>query len=714
MSMYKIKLTVLTFLISLQCITLRAQSQKFSSYLFVYFTGNEKAEESIRFALSNDGFVYRALNNNQPVISSEAISSTGGVRDPHILRGADGKTFYMVVTDMTSSKGWNSNRAMVLLKSKDLLTWTSSVVNIQKRFTGHETLNRVWAPQTIYDPIVGKYMIYWSMQHGSGPDIIYWAYANKDFSDLESEPKQLFVHPNGHSCIDGDIIYNNGKYHLFFKTEGKDLGIRVAISDQLKEGYVLQPGSVQQTTDPVEGSGVFKLNNGCGYIMMYDLYTKGKYQFTQSKDLKNFKVVDNSIKMNFHPRHGTVLPLTSEEAARLQKKWYNPDQFINSVQSPKVKLNNIVVDTSKSLVYLPVKSIAELSALDPKFVMFPGTQINPKPPYNLSKVPVKIKVNVPGNSAKTYEINGSVDLNPVLDGYYADPEIMYSKKTGKYHIYPTSDGFNGWSGTYFKSFSSSDLADWKDDGVILDLPRDVKWGKRNAWAPTIIEKERDGKYLYYYYFTAAQKIGVAVAENPSGPFKDNGKPLISGRPKNVKDGQEIDPDVFADPKTGKSYLYWGNGYMAVAPLNEDMMSVDTAAIKIITPDHTYREGTEVFYRKGKYYFLWSENDTRDANYGVRYGTSDSPTGKINVPDNNRVLSKNEQLGIYATGHNSVVHVPGKDEFYIVYHRFTRPNGIKMGDAAGFNREVCIDRLTFDENGNIIPVVPTLKGVRISK
>jgi hypothetical protein len=145
-----------------------------------------------------------------------------------------------------------------------------------------------------------------------------------------------------------------------------------------------------------------------------------------------------------------------------------------------------------------------------------------------------------------------------------------------------------------------------------------------------------------------------------------------------------------------------------------MISLDSTAIKIITPDQTYREGTEVFYRKGKYYFLWSENDTRDADYGVRYGTSDSPTGTIKVTANNRVITKNEQSGIYGTGHNSVVQVPGKDEFYIVYHRFTRPNGIKMGEAAGFNREVCIDKLTFDENGNIIPVIPTLKGVRIAK
>jgi len=149
-------------------------------YLFTYFTGNKVADESIHFAVSPDGFHYYALNGNEPVLDSEKISSTGGVRDPHILRGEDGN-FYMVVTDMTSFKGWDSNRAMVLLKSSDLVNWESSVVNIQKRFDHHEDLKRVWAPQTIYDRKAGKYMVYFSMQHGTDPDIIYYAYANDEF-----------------------------------------------------------------------------------------------------------------------------------------------------------------------------------------------------------------------------------------------------------------------------------------------------------------------------------------------------------------------------------------------------------------------------------------------------------------------------------------------------------------------------------------------------
>ncbi|RYD76465.1 MAG: beta-xylosidase, partial [Sphingobacteriales bacterium] len=141
------------------------------------------------------------------------------------------------------------------------------------------------------------------------------------------------------------------------------------------------------------------------------------------------------------------------------------------------------------------------------------------------------------------------------------------------------------------------------------------------------------------------------------------------------------------------------------------VSIDTNSIKVITPNKDFREGTEVFYRKGKYYFLWSEDDTRSENYRVRYATSDSPTGKIYVAENNLILSKDAENGIYGTGHNSIIQIPGKDEWYIVYHRFTRPKGIAMGNAAGYNREVCIDKLEFDADGNIKKVIPTLTGIK---
>jgi GH43 family beta-xylosidase len=194
-----------------------------------------------------------------------------------------------------------------------------------------------------------------------------------------------------------------------------------------------------------------------------------------------------------------------------------------------------------------------------------------------------------------------------------------------------------------------------------------------------------------------------------------GKALIDQKPAGIKGGQEIDPEVFTDPQTGKSYLYWGNSYMAVAELNEDMVSINQESLRVITPtDKTFREGTTVFFRKGLYYFQWSEDDTRSENYRVRYGTATSPLGPINIPANNLVIAKDPSTGIYGTGHNAVLQIPGKDEWYIVYHRFNYPNGIAMGRAAGYNREVCIDKMEFNSDGSIKQVVPTHEGVKALK
>lgn len=466
------------------------QEKDYVAYLFTYFTGNHISEEAVCYAVSMDGYSYWALNGGKPVLDSKVISSTGGVRDPHILRGEDGKTFYMVLTDMVSANGWDSNRAMVMLKSNDLVNWTHTVINMQKKYEGQESLKRVWAPQTIFDPEAGKYMVYWSMQYAGGPDIIYYAYANDDFTDLEGEPKVLFLPQNRKSCIDGDIVYKDGVFHLFYKTEGDGNGIKVATTRSLTSGqWTEEPDYKQQTTDAVEGAGTFKLIGQDKYILMYDVYMKGRYQFTETTDLQHFKVIDSEVKMNFHPRHGTIIPITRDELLRITEKWGKP---------------------------------AEL---------------------------------------------GQLPNNPVLPGFHADPEIVYSHQTKKYYIYSTTDGQPGWGGWYFTAYSSDDLKHWTYEGVILDLKSEqVPWADGNAWAPCIEEKLVKGKYKYYFYYSGNPKngqgkqIGVAVADSPTGPFVDLGHPIITESP--VGGGQQIDVDVFTDPVSGKTYLYWGNGYMA--------------------------------------------------------------------------------------------------------------------------------------------------------
>lgn len=630
---------IIAAIVSLTTATARTaavEEKDMAGYLFVYFTGNNISQEAICFALSNDGLSWHKLNGGRPVIDSKVISSTGGVRDPHILRGEDGHTFYMVATDMVSANGWDSNRAMVLLKSEDLINWSHSVINIQQTYEGQDDLKRVWAPQTIYDHKAGKYMIYWSMKHGDGPDIIYYAYANDSFTGLTGEPRPLFIPADRKSCIDGDIVYKDGKYHLFYKTEGHGNGIKVAVTNELTSGcWTESPDYKQQTDQAVEGAGTFKLSGADKYILMYDLYTSGRYQFTETTDLGHFRAIDSKVTMDFHPRHGTVMAVTRDEMKRLTDKWGLPEGV-------------------------------------------------------------------------------TIPRNPVLTGFHADPEILYSEQTGRYYIYSTTDGVPGWGSAHFTVFESSDTRNWTEAGTVLDLKAgDAVWADGNAWAPCIIEKKIKGRYRYFFYYSGNSKdgkgkqIGVATGDTPTGPFKDSGKPMITDSP--VGYGQQIDVDVFTDPVSGKSYLYWGNGYMAGAELNKDMISIKKNTLTVMTPqggtlqDYAYREAPYVFYRNGIYYFMWSVDDTGSPNYHVAYGTSRSPLGPIEVAEQPVVLNQKPEQGIYGTAHNSVIRLPGSDEWLIVYHRINRNY---LNDSPGTHREVCIDRLEFNADGTIRPVVPT--------
>lgn len=314
--------------------------------------------------------------------------------------------------------------------------------------------------------------------------------------------------------------------------------------------------------------------------------------------------------------------------------------------------------------------------------------------------------------------------NPILPGFHADPEVMYSEQTGRYYIYSTTDGQPGWGGWYFTCYSSANLAEWRYEGIILDVKKDTKWASGNAWAPCIIEKKQDdGTYKYYFYYSGnagdAKAIGVATADKPTGPFSDFGKPIIDRRPAGQSHGQQIDVDVFCDPDTGESYLYWGNGYMAGAKLNADMTSIDTSTVTLMTPrggsleDYAYREAPYVVKRNGTYYFLWSVDDTGAANYHVAYGTSSSPLGHIDVAKSPVILSQDPANEIYGSAHNSVLRLPDKDEWYIIYHRINK-DYLDKSKGPGWHREVCIDKMEFAPDGTIKRTVPTQKGIKAIK
>lgn len=303
-------------------------NEKKVAYLFTYFTGNAPDKEQICYALSDDGYNYTPLNGGNPVISSDTIAYTQCVRDPHILRCEDGKTFYMVVTDMKSSLGWASNRGMVLLKSTDLVNWQHSAINFPTKYPKQwGNVTRVWAPETIFDRNAGKYMVFYSLRTNdeNSFDRIYYSYVNDDFTDLEGEPQYLF--DRGTATIDGDIVYNpsDGLYHLFFKSEG-GRGIFQATSKTLTaepgkplgSQWTVHEAHVDQTEVQVEGVGVCQSIDGKSWIVMYDCYTSHYYQFCKSPDLKHFEVVQNTAtEGKFTPRHGTIIPITQAEKDRL-------------------------------------------------------------------------------------------------------------------------------------------------------------------------------------------------------------------------------------------------------------------------------------------------------------------------------------------------------------------------------------------------------------
>lgn len=359
---------------------------------------------------------------------------------------------------------------------------------------------------------------------------------------------------------------------------------------------------------------------------------------------------------------------------------------------PALKVDAIV-DNADSRITLPMKEGTDLTALAPEFTLARGASISPASGsvHDFTE-PVKYEVTGSDGKKRTWTVSALIMKSPVLPGLNADPNIVRFGDT--FYIYPTTDGFEGWSGTQFKAYSSKDLVHWEDHGVILDLGPDVSWADSRAWAPAI--EERNGKY--YFYFCADANIGVAVSDSPTGPFKDAlGKPLLKA---GQYPGQMIDPAVFTDDD-GTPYLYWGNGRAYVVPLNDDMTSFDASKVKDMTPSG-YNEGTFVIKREGTYYFMWSENDTRDENYRVAYATGPSPTG----PWTKRgvILEKDLSLGIKGPGHHSVVQVPNTDDWYIAYHRFAIPGG------DGTHRETTIDKLEFDSDGLIKKVVPTLTGI----
>lgn len=333
-----------------------------------------------------------------------------------------------------------------------------------------------------------------------------------------------------------------------------------------------------------------------------------------------------------------------------------------------------------------------------------------------------------GQTVQQASWNTPGNLNPIIPGYFADPTIRKFGDT--YYIYATTDGTGNGYGPA-QVWVSKDFCNWKN--VVLNWPT-----TEVVWAPDVVQQP-DGTFRYYYCEPC--NINIGESESPLGPWRNIlGKPdAVMVPDRYIHNVITLDPQLFRDDD-GSEYLYfttWGiyKGFgCGVAKLKhkESGKDEDLAANKPgyradarrwnenapfpIAADDFFSEkrlipNTElvdvfeapfVFKRNGIYYFTYSSGSCHDDTYRVQYAVSrEGPMGPFEYKG--CILKTNADGTIHGPGHHSMLEVNGK--YYIVYHRHNNPHSIH-----GFNRQVCIDRVEFDEAGNILPVVPTHSGL----
>lgn len=313
------------------------------AYLMVYFTD---PTHSLFMATSRDGYSFTAVNNAQPIIGGDTIATQKGIRDPHIFRGPDG-AFYLAMTDLhlfAREKGyrttqwerdqalydWGNNRGFVLMKSFDLINWTRSNLIVQDIFP-HLDVACAWAPQTTYDPVQKKMMLYYTMRIGRGKTKLYYAYTDDNFTTLTSEPRVLFEYPNPEvQILDADISQMpDGRYAMTYVAQEHPGGIKVAYSDSIHSGYEYQTEMVDTEPGACEAPNVWKRIGTDKWVLMYDVFSVNPHNFgfCETSDFVNFTDIGHFNKgvmkaTNFvSPKHGAIIQITEEEAKRLETRW---------------------------------------------------------------------------------------------------------------------------------------------------------------------------------------------------------------------------------------------------------------------------------------------------------------------------------------------------------------------------------------------------------
>lgn len=304
--------------------------------------------------------------------------------------------------------------------------------------------------------------------------------------------------------------------------------------------------------------------------------------------------------------------------------------------------------------------------------------------------------------------SSAIAQNPIIrDQYSADPSGRVFN--GKVYVFPSHDilavegkGRPGWFCMEdYHVFSSENLTDWTDHGMIVSQYA-APWVDSTSysmWAPDCIE--RNGKY--YFYFPANIKktddnarrgfgVGVAVADKAEGPYAPQAEPIagIHG----------IDPNIFID-HDGQAYIYWSAGNIFVAKLKENMLELDSEPQIIANlPEKGLKEGPYLFERNGIYYLTFPHVENKIER--LEYAIGDNPMGPFKMAG---VIMDESPMNCWTVHHSFINY---ENQWYLFYHQNA------YSPKFDKNRSICMDSLFFNADGTMQKVVPTNRGVGISR
>ena len=682
------------------------------AYLFAYFLGNSPEQERLSYAVSTDGYNFKALNGGRAVWQSSV--GTECLRDPYIFKGEDG-LYYLLATDMKSSLGWNSNRNLLSAKSTDLVHWFDETsIEIANKYPLMQGADRAWAPQAIYDPEKESYMIYFAARvpNRDNRTIMYYAYS-KDMKKLDTDPQLLFAPKNGNDAIDSDIINVDGKYYMYYKNE-TNKRIYLATADHASGPYT-EIKQVSEGNLGVEGPNIYKLIGQDKWLMMSDAYGDGYYVMQETRDLTNFTTLSrSSYSFNFTPRHGYVIPINADQYTALINAY--PSAGLTTLNTG-FRSTSLNVGLGENMSAVPRVLTAEYSDGGTCDMSFDWAGLS-----------YMVDTSKPGVYDAQAKVKSSSELyaNPFIneraDPYIVDGEDGYYYFTASYPAYGSVDkGYDRIilrrSNTVGGLASAEEKTIWKahSSGIL----------SKHIWAP---EMHKIGGAWYMFFAAGASDniwaIRPYVLKCDGDPYNGNWTECgqMQASSGDTESFRSFSLDMTYFENNGRHYVIWaeikGDSSLFMAEIDpSEPWKLISKPIMLTKPEYSWElvnnrvnEGAAVLKTDKKVYVFFSASGT-GSEYCVGRMEADINSDLMNINSwkklSSPVLQTADLSGQSGPGHNCFV----RDEMgnlLIVYH--ARPSSHSDQKCGTYNKDPLYDpcrhtrikRVAFDGNGD--PVI----------